>query len=382
MFKKVKDFLNCRKALARFKALPRQQRTVVFYSEGPGYWSHFQPVFDALQKNYSQPVLYVTSSLHDPIYTNPPAGLKPFYIGSGLVRTWFFATLDVDVLLMSMPDLHSFHIKRSPHIVSYVYLHHSIVSTHMVYRPAAFDHFDAVLCVGPHHVKEIRQREKLHSLPAKTLVEHGYGRLDAMLQTVQQSDGSVCVDPTQVLIAPSWGDSSLLNLCGLQAIESLLDAGFKVVLRPHPRTRQLHAPVLEQIVARFGEHPQFKLDNNMDAYLSLQRSALMVSDWSGAALEFAFAYQRPIVFVNVPRKIQNEAYTQLELEPIEVRIRQDIGQVIQQQDIGLIGKIAQELMRNSEKWQNNISYVRKKTVFNLNSSGKIAADYVMSSIKK
>jgi YidC/Oxa1 family membrane protein insertase len=140
--------------------------------------------------------------------------------------------------------------------------------------------------------------------------------------------------------------------------------------------------VLEQIVARFGEHPQFKLDDNMDAYLSLQRSALMVSDWSGAALEFAFAYQRPIVFVNVPRKIQNEAYTQLELEPIEVRIRQDIGQVIQQQDIGLIGKIAQELMRNSEKWQNNISYVRKKTVFNLNSSGKIAADYVMSSIKK
>src|SRR5690606_13279690 len=93
----------------------------------------------------------------------------------------FFATLDVDVLLLTMPDLQTFHIKRSPHPVHYCYVHHSIVSTHMVYRPEAFDHFDSILCVGPHHIEEIRTREALFSLNAKTLVESGYGRLDKIL---------------------------------------------------------------------------------------------------------------------------------------------------------------------------------------------------------
>ncbi len=382
MLKQLKDFLNCRQALTRFKAVPREQRQVVFYSEGAGYWSHFQAIFEALQQHYKQHVLYVTSSLDDPIYKKPPVGLTPFYIGSGLVRTWFFATLDVDVLLMTMPDLQTFHIKRSPHHVHYAYVHHSIVSTHMVYRPAAFDYFDSILCVGPHHVQEIRKREKLHNLPAKTLVEHGYGRLDAMLQSINFSDDSFCVNSKQVLIAPSWGDNSLLNLCGQQAIESLLAAGHKVVLRPHPRTRQLHAPVLEQIMARFAEHPQFELDNNMDAYASLQSSVLMISDWSGAALEFAFAYQRPVIFVDVPRKIQNETYIELQLEPIEASVREDIGRIIQQQDIAILGEIAQELMCNNVQWQQEISVVKQKSVFNINSSGKAAADYLMSIINK
>lgn len=381
MLKQLKDFLKCRQELSRFNAVPREQRQVVFYSEGAGYWSHFEPVFTALQQRYKKPVLYVTSSLDDPIYKNPPAGLAPFYVGTGMVRTLFFATLDVDVLLMTMPDLHSFHIKRSPHKVQYVYLHHSIVSTHMVYRPAAFDHFDAILCVGPHHIQEIRQRELQQNLPAKTLIEHGYGRLDSMLKELEPVAGS-SANPKQVLIAPSWGDNSLLNLCGQQAIESLLAAGHKVVLRPHPRTRQLHASVLEQIITRFGEHPQFELDNNMDAYSTLQSSALMISDWSGAALEFAFAYQRPVIFVDVPRKIQNEAYTALQLEPIEASIRQEIGQIVLQQDIGLIGEKAQEIMHNSAQWQQDISAVRQKNVFNLNNSGVVAADYLMSVINK
>lgn len=315
------------------------------------------------------------------LYKQPPTSLTPFYIGSGLVRTLFFATLDADILLMTMPDLQTFHIKRSPHNVHYAYLHHSIVSTHMVYRPAAFDYFDSILCVGPHHVEEVRKREKLHNLPAKTLVEHGYGRLDTMLQNVNSTDQSVCVNPKQILIAPSWGDNSLLNLCGQQAIESLLAAGHKVVLRPHPRTRQLHAPVLEQIIARFSGHPQFELDSNMDAYASLQSSALMISDWSGAALEFAFAYQCPVIFIDVPRKIQNETYMDLQLEPIEASIRQNIGRVIQQQDIAKIGETAQELICNNMQWQQKISVV-KKTVFNINNSGKVAADYLMSVINK
>lgn len=48
-----------------------------------------------------------------------------------------------------------------------------MVSTHMMYRLGAFDHYDFILGVGPRHIRELRQHEKLYQLPTKTLVEAG-----------------------------------------------------------------------------------------------------------------------------------------------------------------------------------------------------------------
>src|SRR5690554_6502025 len=159
MFAALKRLLRERQGLKAFNAVPRGERRIVFYSEGGGYWTYFEPVFEALRQEFQEPVLYVTSDENDPVLLNPPDGLRSFHVGEGSMRTLFFAGLDADVVLMTMPDLQTFHIKRSPHPVKYVYLHHSLVSTHMVYRPAAFDHFDAILCAGPHHQAETRARE-------------------------------------------------------------------------------------------------------------------------------------------------------------------------------------------------------------------------------
>src|SRR5688572_28968151 len=95
--------------LRAFQSVPRSERRLVFYSEGAGYWTYFEPVFQALQAEFQQTVLYVTSAEHDPAYRAPPAGLQPFFVGRGTVRTALFATLDVDVLVMTMPDLHTMH---------------------------------------------------------------------------------------------------------------------------------------------------------------------------------------------------------------------------------------------------------------------------------
>src|SRR5690606_38226375 len=293
------DFLKARKELKRFRSIPRPERQIVFYSEGPGYWSHFEPIYSALQKA-GQRVLYVTSRHDDPVYQDPPPGIQAFNLGSGVVCTLFFATLDVDVLVMTMPDLNTFHIKRSPYGVHYAYLHHSIVRTHMVYRPGAFDHFDSVFCVGPHHVREIRKREEQEQLPPKILLEHGYGRLDGMLR---DDDARPSHEARSILVAPSWGENSLLNLCATELIDNLLDAGHHVILRPHPRSRQLIPKLLEGIQRRYKQRSAFALDEDMDAHATLASAGVMISDWSGAALEFAFAYRRPVLFIDVPRKV-------------------------------------------------------------------------------
>jgi hypothetical protein len=368
------------RGLKAFNAVPRPQRRIVFYSEGAGYWTYFQPVFDALQEVLHQPVLYVTSAENDPVLLNPPEGLTPFYVGKGVLRTLFFATLDVDVLVMTMPDLHTLHIKRSQHHVHYSYLHHSMVSTHMVYRPGAFDHFDSILCVGPHQVEEIRRRETLMLLPAKSLFEHGYGRLDAIIAKSHRGPLPARSDtPGQVLVAPSWGVNSLLELHGAAAIEPLLTAGLRVVLRPHPQTRRLNPAVLDGITARYANNSLFRLDEDADAHQSLSEADLMVSDWSGAALEFALGLERPVLFVDVPRKVLDPDYLQLGIEPLEAFLRDQVGRVVDSEHLNTLGSQALAMIADSQQWQAAAKRARERWVYNVGSSG-IAGANILSNL--
>jgi YidC/Oxa1 family membrane protein insertase len=36
--------------------------------------------------------------------------------------------------------------------------------------------------VGPHQIVEIRKREQIKNLPSKNLVEHGYARIEALME--------------------------------------------------------------------------------------------------------------------------------------------------------------------------------------------------------
>ena len=43
------------------------------------------------------------------------------------------------------------------------------------------DGFDTIFCVGKHHINEIHKNEKKYALPAKKLIEFGYGKLDQLI---------------------------------------------------------------------------------------------------------------------------------------------------------------------------------------------------------
>lgn len=381
MFTALRKMLREWSGLQAFKRIPRKERTLVFYSEGRGYWTYFEPIYKALQARHHAPVLYVTSAENDPLLESPLEGMRSFYVGEGSMRTLFFATLDADVLLMTMPDLHSFHIKRSPFPVHYVYLHHSIVSTHMIYRAAAFDHFDSILCVGPHHVEETRAREQQLGLPQKKLIEHGYGRLDTILESGCQGPPERQGKPVQILVAPTWGENGLIERHGLEVIKPLIDAGLRVVLRPHPRTRKLRPEILDTIAAHYIDEPRFRLDEDSDATTSLLDSDIMLSDWSGAALEFSLGLERPIIFADVPRKVLNPEYADIGIEPIEVRAREHLGVVVSTDRLAALGEIACAVAADSKKWQTALKDARQRWIYNSGKSGDTAAAYLMSLIK-
>jgi len=360
----------------RFLALPLPQRRLVVYSEGPAYWPHLGPVVDALLARGGVALAYVSSHPDDPGLARQHPALSTFMVGSGHVRTMFFSALQADLVLMTMPDLNSFHIRRSARVGQYVYLHHALVSCHMVYRPGAFDHFDTVLCAGPHHADELRALEQQRGSAPKRLVPHGYGRLDTLLAA------AATTPPPErlVLVAPSWGPQGLLETRADDLLQVLADTDWQVVVRPHPQTVRLAPQALACVQAWCRRSPRIQLDLGAASHASLQRAAVMVSDWSGAAFDFALGFERPVLFIDVPRKVNNPDYTAIAAEPIEVFGRAQLGRVLAPDQLALLPQALADLAAPDAARQARLQAFRQRWVHHPGVSASAAADWLLQAL--
>lgn len=365
--------------MQRFQSLSQSRPYLSFYSEGPAYWVHLEPLVRHLLSDHKIPLCYLSSSPEDPgLAFVKGRGGEAFLIGDGAIRTVLFKSFPPSVLVMTMPDIDLFQIKRSVHPVHYVYVHHSMVSTHMGYRPASFDYFDTIFCAGPHHVAETRAREKLLHLPTKQLFEHGYGRLDNIMATATVSPGAKPSDgrPLRILLAPSWGPNGLLETKGLAVTDILLGAGFHLTVRPHPETARLSPSAIAELKSGYFGHPSFVLENGVTSADSLFSADIMISDWSGVAMEFAFSMERPVLFIDGPRKMRNPDYRALEIDPLEVQVRNSIGEILAADRLQELPQAIEALLSTQHIIQRKIRAVRGRYVFNLRNSGAAGARYL------
>jgi YidC/Oxa1 family membrane protein insertase len=251
-----------------------------------------------------------------------------------------------------------------------------MASTHMIYEPDGFDHYDTVLTVGPFMEPEIRRREELAGLPAKELVPHGYGRLDTIRTQAADRARPAGDGPPTVLVAPSWGPTCIFETIGVPLVRALLDGGCRVIARPHPMTAKRTPQAIEDLVAAYGAHPDVVIDRDVAATKSLAESDLMVSDWSGAALEYAFGFERPVLFVDVARKVNNPGYETYGIEPFEVGIRERIGGVVAPDDLGALAPAVRALVADAPAWPARLAAIRDESIFNVGRSGAVAADLI------
>ncbi len=363
----------------KFSQLKKNDKLLCFYSENLSSLDYFQPLINILHLEYKKQVVYITSDETEYNRLKNQNGIIPIYIGLGIFRTTLFRFINTKVLVMTMPDLETYFIKRSIYPVNYVYIHHSIVSSHMVYKPNAFDNFDTVFCVGPHHVKEIRAWENYNKLKQKKLVLHGYGKLDTLilkqksLKNVRTTDS-----PIRILIAPSWGKNSIIERHGGDFLESLLKNNFQVILRPHQQTRHYNSNILNIIEKKYEGFDNFIMEKNGYTMESILNSDILITDWSGIAMEFAFTRLKPVLFVDVPKKINNPAYKNIEIEPLEIFIRAEIGVIMPETELDEISKYIYLLLNNSKSYEEKIKIIRNNSIFNIKNSGNAGAKEIMN----
>jgi YidC/Oxa1 family membrane protein insertase len=115
----------------------------------------------------------------------------------------------------------------------------------------------------------------------------------------------------------------------------------------------------------------------MASKASLLASAIMVSDWSGAALEYAFGRERPVLFVDLPRKVLNDDYEALKLEPLEVSVRTEVGEVVSPDQLEEMPAAIERLCADPAASRQRIVAARERHVFNVGRSAAVGADHLM-----
>ena len=373
--------------IEKFNELDLDERSIVFYSESSVIlYPYVEEIIRELQ-NRDQKVCYLTSSKDDPILKNKNENVRVFYIGdSELEKMNFFLRLKAKMLIMTMPDLGSYHIKRSKEFpVHYIYTFHSMNSTHMEFQKGAFDEFDSIFCVGPYQVQELRATEQLYNLKRKNLVECGYGLLDKLIKlrsSFPEKKKLLKNNKKNILIAPSWGKQNLLESMGIELVKILLDAGYHVTVRPHPMTAKKSPKTIKQIKERFEKNPDFLLDTNTSSFEQLFSSYALITDWSGIGYEYAFVCERPVIYVDVPKKSHNKEYEKIGFVPFEISIRDKIGEIVPVQNIETIPERIEFLYSHGNNFENKIQKIRNDAIFNIGESGKVTASEIIRIISE
>ncbi len=390
---KIRSLGDDGKTGAERRALARRERAdykkffkivnkhVVIWSERSGFWKYYEALVEGLLAKSNVSIHYVTNDPDDAVFERAKSEprIKPYYIGQKKLIT-LMMRMDADVVIMTTPDLQTYYIKRSMvrRDVEYIYVPHDMMSVHMGFRKGALDNFDTVFCTGPHVVREVRATEKKYSLPEKTLVEFGYPlaeKLEAAAKAENKKDGAV----TEILIAPSWQEDNLLDSCIDKLIENLTGDGVHVTVRPHPEYSKRYAGKLRALTEKYKDCPAEKLSFELDftANRSIYSSDLLVTDWSGIAYEFAFATERPVLFVNTKMKVENPDWEEIGETPCEIYLRDRVGTSLDKDELDKAGECAKMLIAERDEYRERIAKIRTEHLFSYGTSGAEGVKYIL-----
>jgi hypothetical protein len=374
----IKNKIDSLKALINFNKLSSESRKIVFYAEDIQSQNYLLDLVKELVDNFNEEVCYFTSDPKDTIFIEQKRfpKLKIFYIGSGFIRTWVFMNLKAEIMIMTMPDIERFHLKKSKiYQVHYLYIFHALVSTHSNYRLGAFNSYDTIFCTGKQQILEIRETEKHYKLPRKNIYKDGYRPLEFLIAENKsfKKGGS---NKLKILIAPSWGEHSIFENCIEELLDSLVKCDVSIFLRPHPMILRNNYDQIQRLKSRYANKMNFHIQENPINRNILFESDLLITDWSGIGIEYGLGLQKPILYIDMPKKNFNPEYHLIDQTPMEVTIRSEIGKIIDIKDLGNINEIISKAI--SSYSADEVLKIREKYVFMKKNSLYKAAKRVVS----
>jgi YidC/Oxa1 family membrane protein insertase len=363
-----------RDVISYFRA-SKAANDVTFYSEAGIYYQIFKGTIKAILDRSELKILYITSDLNDPVWRIEDRQFDVFYINKLL--PFVFPFIKTKTLILTMADLERYHIKRSTNDVNHIYMFHAINSTHMTYNTGAFDHYDTIFCVGPHHEREISKTEEVYQLPAKTLIQVGYSWLEEIENNYRESASNVQDGKKKILIAPSWNNENILESCIDIILEKSLPLGHDIILRPHPEYIKREKQVLDLLEEKYSGYSNFFLEMDSASAENIRESSLLITDWSGIGIEYAWGMRKPVIYINTPMKVHNPDYKTIDMEPLEVMVRPLIGKILSLAECENIDTEISQSLAEVNKNSAQQEKLRDEHIYNWGHSAEVGADYII-----
>lgn len=357
---------------------------VVFYSESSGFYKYFQGIIEYLLENTNIVIHYITSDPEDKIFELATSNdrIRPYYIGEKRLIT-LMMKMDADVVVMTMPDLENYHIKRSyiRKDIEYIYIPHGMDSLNLTMRTGSMDHYDSVFCVGKHQKEEIEKTEVAYQLPKKKLVEWGYSLLDEMRvdYTKMSHQNS---EVKKILIAPSWQPDNIVDSCLEQILDNLKGKGYQITVRPHPQHVRHRGEFMEQLKVKYEQDRDVEIQTDFSSNSTVFEADLMITDWSGIAYEYAYTTQKPVLFINTPMKVMNPEYQRIDTVPLNILLREEIGCSLNLDELDQISDKVQELLDHKDDYYEKIGNFVQEYVYNHGTSAEVGAKYIIEEVQK
>ena len=348
----------------------------VFFSDNKRYWNVFRPVVLEMTGR-GHKILYLTASEDDPAFTAGIEGLKAEFIGSGNKMFARLNNLNADIVLSTTPGLEVYQWKRAPKAKWYVHIPHA-ASEICLYRMFGIDYYDAILLSGKYQEEDIRALEALRKLPEKEIRMVGIPYMDEMVK----KSSTVEVPPAEgktVLLAPSWGDSAILAVYGGRIIDTLLDTGYHVIIRPHPQSFTADKETIDRLMEKYPETSRLHWNRDNNNFDVLARSDIMITDYSGIMYDFTLIFNKPVIYTEAGFKKDPYDCWCIEGETWMLGTIKKIGKELNSENIGQIKELIDSSIKMSKE-TTLIEEARNETWCNIGKSSELIADYLVDKL--
>ena len=199
------------------------------------------------------------------------------------------------ILLSTTPNIGTpdYPLVRPKEVEKLVHVFHAFADI-SAYHIGSLDNYDIVLTVGQQQEKPIREVEDARGLKKKKIIPIGLPYFDAQYrilhannELIKQTKEQKIEKSNTVLIGPSWGAKGLLKEYGTGFICCLAEAGFNVIVRPHPQSYLTESKFIEDCKEETAKYKNIIWDSEVIGTKSMMASDLLISDTSSIRFDYA-----------------------------------------------------------------------------------------------
>lgn len=355
---------------------------IAIFSEGKNYWNTWRLIVEELLARKVH-FAYYTMDLYDPALLIDSEYMHSKLFDKNKAASYqHLSKLKAKVLLSTSPNIGTpgFPIKRSPNVEKMLHVFHAFADI-SAYHQGSLDHYDVVLTVGPHQEKYIREVEAARGVKAKRMIPVGLPYFDAqyLSQVKVEGEGEQRNSKPCILIAPSWGAKGCLNEYGINFVKELAEAGYDIIVRPHPQSYIAEPEFIAKCVEATKPYPNVVWDRETVGSVSMEKSDLLISDTSSIRFDYAFLYGKPVITLDIPKASQQEYDGVYQKEQWVDVAAPKLGAVLNHDSIKTLVETVKDLTStvHLQPSPSPLTLFRTETISNLGSSARAIVDVLI-----